>query len=214
VSTGLVARLPEDELLAVLRHEAHHRAYRDPLKILASRALASAVCFLPVAGALHHGFLEAKEMAADADASRHDGPAALARALVRLMGSRQREWPSGVLAVGALTSTEARLRHLVDPAAAPRTLPRPLDWIVTAAVVAGILGFCTGAQAVGRTVPASTLCLGLGAAAGTTAQLALDHPVAPPAAAGEVWSAAERRGPALQLDRSPSTMQSLTVLKR
>lgn len=157
VSSGLVAMLSPTELGAVLRHERHHLRFHDPLKILAGRTLACALFFLPLAGQLRNGYLAGKELAADADAAGA-GDLALASALCKLLGADRPVWPAGVLAIGALSPTEARLRHLIEPARVPRTLPTPMDWIVSAAVVAGVFGFSYGAAAARRSAPIESAC--------------------------------------------------------
>ena len=47
LSTGAIARLEPTQLRAVLAHEAHHRACRDPLRVALADALSGAVFFLP-----------------------------------------------------------------------------------------------------------------------------------------------------------------------
>ena len=56
-----------------------------------------------------NGYLAGKEICADRDAAagRASGEQALARALLKLLGAERPIWPSGVLAIGALTPTEA-----------------------------------------------------------------------------------------------------------
>ncbi|MFN8423653.1 MAG: M56 family metallopeptidase [Anaerolineae bacterium] len=157
VSSGLVAMLSPTELGAVMRHERHHLRFHDPLKILFGRTLASALFFLPLAGLLRNGYLAGKELAADADAAA-PGDLALASALCKLLGADRPVWPAGVLAIGALSPTEARLRHLIEPARVPRTLPTPMDWIVSAAVVAGLFGFSYGAAAACCSAPFESAC--------------------------------------------------------
>jgi Zn-dependent protease with chaperone function len=147
LSTALVRLLRPDELLAVLRHEAHHARHRDPAKILVARTVASALFFLPLAAALRNGFLAGKEICADADATAHDSALALPRALVKMLQAKRPIWPAGVLAIGALSPTEARIQHLLEPEAVRSTLPSAVDWIVSAALVAGIFGFSYGSAA-------------------------------------------------------------------
>lgn len=155
LSRGLADLLDDAELEAVLRHEAHHARYRDPLKILVCRTLASALFFLPLAGALRNGYLAGKELCADVDAACGDG-FPLARALLKLLDASRPEWPAGVLAIGALSPTEIRLEHLLADDAPRALLPAPADWIATAALVAGLFGFSHGAAAQAATdAPAS-----------------------------------------------------------
>lgn len=158
LSTGLTALLSDDELDAVLLHEAHHMRHRDPVKILASRTLASGLMFLPLAGALHDSFLAGKEMCADEDAAVGGRDLALASALVKLIAAERPSWPAGVLAVGAFSPTEARLRRLVDEDASLFVMPSAVDWIASAALVAGIFGFSYGSAAAGQVLPASVAC--------------------------------------------------------
>jgi Zn-dependent protease with chaperone function len=47
VSRGALALFGEDELSAVLAHEHHHAARRDPLRLASTRVLAEALFFLP-----------------------------------------------------------------------------------------------------------------------------------------------------------------------
>jgi hypothetical protein len=159
VTTALAGLLDDEELLAVLRHEAHHLRHHDPLKILLSRALASGLFFLPLAGALRDGFLAGKEICADASAARLGSDGALARALYRMLGAERPAWPAGVLAVGALSPTEARIRHLVEPEAAHFAWPRPADWIVSLALMAGIFGFSHGTAVASRSGPIHASCM-------------------------------------------------------
>jgi beta-lactamase regulating signal transducer with metallopeptidase domain len=177
LSTGLVALLSDGELRAVLLHEAHHVAHRDPVKILSSRTLASALFFLPLAGALRNGFLAGKEISADAAAGTHGDAAALATALVKMLRADRPVWPAGVLAIGALSPTETRIRHLIEPEAGWPTLPSPTEWIVSAALVAGIFGFSYGSAAARTDASLDTFC-------GTAVAWADTQATAPPAPPG------------------------------
>jgi len=158
VSAGLVDLLTDDELEAVLRHEAHHVRHRDPVKILVSRSVASGLFFLPLAGALRNGYLAAKELCADADATAAGGELPLARALCKLLHADRPEWPAGVLAVGALSPTEARLQQLIDPQVIRPVLPSPTDWIVSLLLVAGIFGFGHGSAMASQAVVVDAVC--------------------------------------------------------
>jgi Zn-dependent protease with chaperone function len=150
LSLGCAELLAQDELAAVLRHEAHHARHRDPLKILLGRTVASGLFFLPVAGALRNGFLTGKEICADRAAQRVDDALALPRALVKMLQADRPSWPAGVLAIGSLSPTEARIVSLIEPDRSYPTLPRALDWIVTLAVTAGIFGFSLGSAAAAK----------------------------------------------------------------
>ena len=83
VSSAAVELLREDELTAVLSHEAEHARRRDPLRLLLARALAEGLFFLPVVRRLSERYAALAEIAADeAAASRPSGRAALASALL------------------------------------------------------------------------------------------------------------------------------------
>ncbi|HXD67981.1 MAG TPA: M56 family metallopeptidase [Solirubrobacteraceae bacterium] len=68
VSTGVLDRLSDRELQAVLAHEGQHWALRDPLRLAVGRVLCQALFFLPVIGALHSDYADAAELTADAAA--------------------------------------------------------------------------------------------------------------------------------------------------
>jgi Zn-dependent protease with chaperone function len=77
VSTEVLARLSESELRAVLAHEQHHEALRDPLRLAVSRVLCQALFFLPVLRLLHDRYADVAELTADAAAlDAIDGAAA------------------------------------------------------------------------------------------------------------------------------------------
>ena len=77
VSTEGLARLSESELRAVLAHEQHHEALRDPLRLAVSRVLCQALFFLPVLRLLHDRYADVAELTADAAAlDAIDGAAA------------------------------------------------------------------------------------------------------------------------------------------
>jgi hypothetical protein len=78
VSTGALERLGEAELAAVVAHEAHHAARRDPLRILVARAIGDAYSL----GALPRREQALAELAADAAVVRSRGAAPLASALL------------------------------------------------------------------------------------------------------------------------------------
>ncbi len=158
LSTGLVGMLDDPELLAVLRHEAHHLRHRDPVKILISRALSSGLFFLPLASALHDAYLAAKELCADAEAAPGGDELPLARALVKMLQAQRPAWPAGVLAVGSFSPTEARLQQLIEPGSVELRLPTMADWLVSAAIVAGIFGFSHGAAVAAQVPPVQAEC--------------------------------------------------------
>jgi hypothetical protein len=68
VSTAVLDRLFEGELRAVLAHEHHHEAIRDPLRLAVGRVLSQALFFLPVLRPLHDRYADVAEIHADAAA--------------------------------------------------------------------------------------------------------------------------------------------------
>lgn len=76
VSTGTLERLSQGELRAVLAHEHHHRARRDPLRLAVGRVLCQALFFLPVLRPLHDRYGDVAELTADAAALEASGGAA------------------------------------------------------------------------------------------------------------------------------------------
>jgi hypothetical protein len=91
ISRGAVARLPEDELRAVLAHEDEHRRRRDPLRQACARVLCDALFFLPVLRALRDSSAALAELLADdAAVAVCDGdPAPLANAMLLFGGDPQ-----------------------------------------------------------------------------------------------------------------------------
>jgi Zn-dependent protease with chaperone function len=73
VSRGALDLLDDEELSAVVAHEAHHARRRDPLRIFIARALADALFFLPVLRRLTERYSALAELAADEAAVRRRG---------------------------------------------------------------------------------------------------------------------------------------------
>jgi Zn-dependent protease with chaperone function len=81
VTRGMVASLADEELAAVLVHEAEHARRHDPLRRLAGRAAADVLFWLPLVGWWTRHRLEDAELAADRAAINRVGRTPLARAL-------------------------------------------------------------------------------------------------------------------------------------
>jgi Zn-dependent protease with chaperone function len=81
VTSAMVASLADQEVDAVLVHEAEHAHRRDPLRRLAGRAAADVLFWLPLVGWWSRRRLEDAELAADRAAIRRVGRTPLARAL-------------------------------------------------------------------------------------------------------------------------------------
>jgi hypothetical protein len=81
VTAGMVASLADEELAAVLVHEAEHARRRDPLRRLVGRAAADVLFWLPLVGWWTRRRLEDAELAADRAVIDRVGRSPLARAL-------------------------------------------------------------------------------------------------------------------------------------
>jgi BlaR1 peptidase M56 len=81
VTSGMVAALANEELDAVLVHEAEHARRRDPLRRLVGRAAADVLFWLPLVGWWTRHRLEDAELAADRAVIDRVGRSPLARAL-------------------------------------------------------------------------------------------------------------------------------------
>jgi len=137
VTTGLLALLDEDELEAVLRHEAYHAAYRDPLRLVAANVLAAIFFFLPLLALLRDHYAVAAELAADRHAVRGMGTSrGIAAALYKLLS--RSESPPPASAVGATSALPLRVDALLDGAIAVRPRLRPGVLLRTAVGVVGL----------------------------------------------------------------------------
>ena len=125
VSIAMARLLTLAEIEAVLLHEHHHRAQRDPLLVLMSRALADACSFIPLLPALQERYEALKELAADAAAVRRVGTAAMAGALYKALVNDPTAIGTDALGAAAgLSVTQRRIDHLLDPS--PNDIP-PLN---------------------------------------------------------------------------------------
>jgi Zn-dependent protease with chaperone function len=127
VSRAAVERLSEAELEAVLAHERHHRARRDPLRLAIGRILSHALFFLPVLRPLQARESENAELRADAAAVAAVAAAPLASALLIL----------GATGDGVVGVSPERVDHLLGRAGAWRP-PWPL-LIAAFATLAGLI---------------------------------------------------------------------------
>jgi Zn-dependent protease with chaperone function len=115
LSSGLLRELDDDELEAVLRHEAYHLRARDPLKILVVRFLKRTLFFVPLARDLFDAYWVEKEIAADRQTIDAMGDTApLVRALRKLTVARPAPHPKMAL-VSEFSAMETRLLALLHP---------------------------------------------------------------------------------------------------
>jgi Zn-dependent protease with chaperone function len=119
VTSGMVASLADQELDAVLVHEAEHARRRDPLRRLVGRAAADVLFWLPLVGWWSRRRLEDAELAADRAAIDRVGRSPLARAL------RATAIPAAPAAVGAGLdgAGPARVRQLLGEELPPGRPP-------------------------------------------------------------------------------------------
>lgn len=109
ISRGLLARLDDLELEAVLRHEKAHVVKRDPLRILIVVTITRALVFAPLTRRLYEAFQVAKEVDAD-------------RAVIRDMGST-RPLVLALIAAGEIPRAGDSTAGFSD------TLSARIDWL-------------------------------------------------------------------------------------
>lgn len=128
VSAGLVNRLSETELRAVLLHEKYHLLSREPIKTLVVKILAAFFFFLPGFSSLAKKYLAYAELAADEHATvgfREKMP--LARALYKTIKCRELMAIKQQLALSFFSQvTEERINKLADSAYIPKI--KVLNW--------------------------------------------------------------------------------------
>ena len=126
LSTGLVRRLDDAELRAVLAHERYHVVQRDPLRLVIARYFAAGLYVVPVVEELVEYYTVQKEVAADQAAVRAmGGVRELASALFKVLPDADDVDLGLLVPVGSLSVTEARIDQLVDGRAVPLVLSRP-----------------------------------------------------------------------------------------
>jgi Zn-dependent protease with chaperone function len=143
LTTGLLTRLDQDALAAVIRHEAHHVRHRDPLKVLLVRSMADALFFLPVARELVHAYEVHKELEADAEAAISAADQrGLARALFHLLTLDTVDVNQAaigpLLSGGQRGATAARLDRLTG-SPVPSLMPQRRSVVITILAVLTIL---------------------------------------------------------------------------
>ena len=108
VTAGLLQRLDDVELMAVLAHERQHLYRRDPARYLVIHVLTAMTFIFPVAPAIQRRLEARIELAADRAALAVASPGALAGALLVVLAAPRARVPG----VAGLTATEARIAHL------------------------------------------------------------------------------------------------------
>lgn len=146
LSTGLVRRLDEDELRAVLYHERYHLRHRDPLRLVVARYFAAGLYVVPVVEDLVEHFTLEKELEADQDAIAATGDVSpLARALYKLLPDADEVSLGLLVPVGSLSVTEARIDHLLDGSPlpvsiSPASVALSFGALLAASVLAAVQG--------------------------------------------------------------------------
>jgi Zn-dependent protease with chaperone function len=145
VSRGLVTRVSDQELEAVLAHESYHVRRLDPLKVMLSRALPRALFFVPALRAIERRYVAGRELAADRRAMRACGRAPLAGALFKVVGGPA--WPEldAAPAMAGRDLLEVRVTQM--EAGVEGALPA----LSAAALVLSLLGAATALAAFGVT---------------------------------------------------------------
>lgn len=136
LSSGLCHHLADQELCAVLLHEAYHHRRRAPLRLFLARSARAVLGFLPPAGRLLYAYQAASELAADAHALDRLGPRPLAAALWKLRTSPAISAVPFAPEGGLLRARVAQMEGY------PRPLPAPgLRWADVLSTAAGVVSF-------------------------------------------------------------------------
>jgi beta-lactamase regulating signal transducer with metallopeptidase domain len=156
LSTGLVKRLDDPELRAVLLHERYHLRQRDPLRLVVARYFAAGLYVVPVVEELVEYYTVQKEVAADQAAVRAmGGVRELASALFKVLPDADDVDLGLLVPVGSLSVTEARIEQLVDGRAVPLALSRASVALSGGALAAAaVLAFVDALHAAPVAVPA------------------------------------------------------------
>ncbi|OUM90834.1 MAG: hypothetical protein BAA01_07640 [Bacillus thermozeamaize] len=117
VTSGLLKVLNEEELEAVLHHEAFHQKHRDPLKMWIVQTLARSMQYLPVIGELVRSYRLLRELMADQFVIQKMGSShALGSAILKMVKKRQEmTWMKMGMTVAHFTSSlDVRILRLLD----------------------------------------------------------------------------------------------------
>lgn len=112
LSTGLIKRLDQNELRAVISHESYHLKNYDPLKIIVGKAAALMFFFIPTMRDVLKYYAFSKELAADGEALKNGLKQPLLSALSKLITTSTPKF-SGVAALGS-DDLEKRIKYLTN----------------------------------------------------------------------------------------------------
>ncbi len=141
ISSGMLNRLEDNELSAVLAHEQSHVLRRDPARAAAVRVAASAMLYLPLARHLAKKALIASELAADARATSVVGQDDLVGALLKVIG-QIRPALGTATEMASLDSLDSRIEALRTKRL-PRVRPTPSVVVASFLATASIYGMST-----------------------------------------------------------------------
>lgn len=114
LTAGLIDSLSEEELRAVLLHEAAHLKARDPFRLAVVRFLTDALWFIPLARTLRETFLRMAELEADQTALTAGGEAVeLASAIVKTAQAKVGPVPAVSPALDSPSFLEERVERLL-----------------------------------------------------------------------------------------------------
>lgn len=139
VTAGLIERLDDDELTAVMAHERAHQRRRDPLRYLLLDVLTAAAFMFPVIVALRERLTAETELAADRAALAIAPRGAIAGALLAVVSPRGA--PPGI---AGLTPTETRIAQLAGDSALP---PFPANVVFASLGLVGVIVLALAALA-------------------------------------------------------------------
>jgi beta-lactamase regulating signal transducer with metallopeptidase domain len=114
-SVSLCKRLKNEELKAVILHEAHHMKKHDPLRLLIVAFVCDIFFFIPLTKYLKELFISSKEKAADdAAVAASKKPLELASALIKLLRSKN-DLILNPTAIWEPGSPAERIHRLINP---------------------------------------------------------------------------------------------------
>ena len=150
VTSELLARLDDEELLAVLAHERHHLLRRDPARYLVLQTLAATAFMFPAAAPMRQRLEAHIELAADRAALTVTSRGALAGALLNALATPA----APTVGAAALSATEARIAHLAGHPVLP---PIPGRAIAASVAVLTVV-FVAASNLATATAVASMIC--------------------------------------------------------
>jgi Zn-dependent protease with chaperone function len=157
LTAGLVNLLTDEELTAVLAHEAYHCRQHDPLRLLVGRALKSAFFFLPLVGDLAKAAELQQEVAADRAAIFYLGNDLPLLSIIQKLLTSSPAVKLPIAAYSPFNVTEARLRRLIYPL-------QPFNWrlyLTNGVINLGVIAILSGTVwlSIQPNLPHSSLCI-------------------------------------------------------